>query len=202
MNRLSQSSSKRIFFCLALLLLNACSNTPGRIDVAKQANQQQTLPREYQNALALMQSESYPAAIASLQNFIDHEPGLSGPYINLAIANRAIGNTDAAMAALTTAIELNPDSAIAHQELGILYRAQGQFDAALKAYSRALELDPAYALAHRNIGILYDLYLQRPTLALNHYKKYLDIVQEADSDVARWIADLERRSGATQARAE
>ena len=93
-------------------------------------------------------------------------------------------------------------NAAAHHQLGILYREQGEFEAALNAYNSALELDGEYALAHRNVGILYDLYLQQPVLALDHYKKYLELAGEPDKTVDGWIVDLERRSVSAQARAE
>jgi lipoprotein NlpI len=103
------------------------------------------------------------------------------------------------MKALKKAIDLNPATASAHHQLGILYREQGDFESALGAYGKSLQLDAGYALAHRNIGILYDLYLGQPALALEHYKKYLELAAEPDPSVDRWLVDLERRSGSTQA---
>jgi hypothetical protein len=65
-----------------------------------------------------------------------------------------------------------------------------------------LKLDAGYALAHRNIGILYDLYLGQPAVALEHYKKYLELTSDPDPGVDRWVVDLSRRSSPTQARTE
>ena len=149
-----------------------------------------------------MEAGNYPQAIPVLQDFIDKEPELAGPYLNLGIAYRQTGQLDGALEALQKAIELNPENAAAHHQVAIIHREQGRFDAALEAYSRALELAPDYALAHRNIGILYDLYLQQPALALDHYRKYLELSQQPDSRVSDWVVDLERRTGSAQARAE
>ncbi|MCO6413140.1 MAG: tetratricopeptide repeat protein [Thiogranum sp.] len=193
--------SNRILACLAVAaLLNGCGSVATRGESQDRVNEPPSLPRDYENALALMQSGNYPAAITALRGFIRKQPELAGPWLNLGIAYERNDEPDAAMEALATAIELNPDNAVAHQQLGILYRARGEFDAALDAYDRALKLNPGYALAHRNIGILYDLYLQQPALALDHYRKYVELTGDTDSDVNAWVADLERRLGDTQAR--
>jgi tetratricopeptide (TPR) repeat protein len=181
---------------LGLLLLNGCSHAPSREDGAGGSTaQRQKLPGDYEQALSLMRSGDYGAAIPALQQFIEDNPELAGPYVNLGIAYGKIGEADAALAALEKAVALNPASAAAQLQLGILYRERGDFQAALKAYDQALAADPDYALAHRNIGILYDLYLQQPAQALTHYKRYLELVNADDKTVNGWIIDLERRSG-------
>lgn len=180
-----------------LLLLTGCSSTATRDE---KADALVKLPKNYDNALLLMQSGDYQAAIPVLQAFIEDRPELAGPYLNLGISYQKTGQFEAAVAALIKATELNPDNTIAYQQLGITYREQGNFKAALDAYTFALKLDSDYALAHRNIGILYDLYLQQPTQALNHYKRYLELIGEPDQTVDRWVIDLERRTGTTSAR--
>ncbi|MFQ5642996.1 MAG: tetratricopeptide repeat protein, partial [Thiogranum sp.] len=178
MKTLSPCCSKTLAACLALLLLlGGCSGTATRDGKTVEPVR---LPRSYDNALVLMQSGDYAAAIPVLQAFIEEQPQLAGPYINLGIAYRRTGQPDAALTALTKAAELNPGNTITYQQLGMTYREQGNFEAALEAYTNALKLDSGYALAHRNIGILYDLYLQQPALALDHYKRYLELVGEPD----------------------
>jgi tetratricopeptide (TPR) repeat protein len=129
-----------------------------------------------------------------LQEFAGTHPELAGPYINLGIAYRETGDTDAAMAAVNTAIELNPDNPVAHLQRAILAREAGDFQAALDAYDRALTLRSDYALAHRNLGILYDLYLQQSAKALVHYRRYLELVGNDDETVRGWVVDIERRT--------
>jgi len=180
-----------------LLLLGGCSGTATRDGYSGQSTK---LPHDYDQALVLMQSGDYGAAIPVLQAFIEQQPQLAGPHLNLGIAYRKVGEPEAAIAALTKAAELNPDNPVTYQQLGISYREQGRFEAALDAYQKALKLDPAYALAHRNIGILYDLYLQQPALALQHYRRYLELIGEPDQTVDRWVVDLERRTGTASAR--
>ncbi len=182
---------------LAALLLNGCSGLPSRGDKSGQ----QTLPQEYEQALTLMRSGNYDAAIPVLRDFSDRHPKLAGPYINLGIAYQQAGDSEAAMAALDRAVALNPDNAAAHLQRGILLRERGDFNAALAAYNQALKLQPDYTLAHRNIGILYDLYLQQPGQALSHYQRYLELLGEPDKTVNGWVVDLQRRTGSAQARA-
>jgi tetratricopeptide (TPR) repeat protein len=182
---------------ILFLLLSGCSGTATRDEKAAAPEK---LPREYDNALQMMQSGDYQAAIPALQTFIEKQPQLAGPYINLGISYQKTGEFDASVTALIKATELNPDNTVAYQQLGITYREQGNFIGALEAYTFALKLDSNYALAHRNIGILYDLYLQQPTPALEHYKRYLELIGEPDQTVNRWVIDLERRTNTTSAR--
>jgi len=186
---------------LGSVLLGGCSSTPtDRVESAEQKTA--AMPGKYDKALVLMQSGDYQAAIPVLLDFIDKNQELAGPYINLGIAYQHTDQDEAAMNAFKKAIELNPANAAAHHQLGILYREQGDFESALGAYHNALELDAGYALVHRNIGILYDLYLGQPALALEHYKKYLELTAEPDPSVDRWLVDLQRRSGSAQARTD
>ena len=196
------SWNKYLPLCLAaLLLLSGCSSAPSRQEGTASAGAQQKLPRDYEQALSLMRSGDYGAAVPVLQKFSEDNPKLAGPYLNLGIAYTQLGESDAALAALNKAVELNPASAAAQLQRGILLRERGDFQAALGAYDQALSLQPDYALAHRNIGILYDIYLQQPAKALTHYKRYMELANSDDKTVNGWIIDLERRSGSATASA-
>ena len=202
---MSPFCNNRLSSCLiAVLLLSGCSSTAtSRLESAGQkSDASPALPGNYDKALQLMESGDYQSALPVLLDFIDKNPDLAGPYINLGIAYQHTEQDETALVALKQAVELNPANAAAHHQLGILYRQQGDFESALSAYDKALKLDAAYALAHRNIGILYDLYLGQPALALEHYKKYRELAAEPDPSVDRWLADLERRGGSAQAKTE
>jgi tetratricopeptide (TPR) repeat protein len=189
---------------IGALLLSGCSTTPTSTrEVSGQKPEAPAdLPGNYDKARVLMQSGDYRAAIPVLLDFIDKNPELAGPCINLGIAYQHTEQDEAAMDAVRSAVELDPASATAHHQLGILYRQQGDFESALDAYKNALKLDAGYPLVHRNIGILYDLYLGQPALALEHYRKYLELAAEPDPSVNRWVVDLERRGGSAQARTD
>lgn len=201
MKNLFPSCINRLVSCLCLaLLLGGCANLAERSSGGPAAGEPEKLPRNYVQGLSHLANGDFAAAIPVLQRFITAHPELAGPQLNLGIALRKSGHPDEAMAALQKAVELNPENPAAWQQLGILHRETGQFNAARDAYKKALRIDPKYALAHRNIGILYDLYLQQPGPALQHYNAYLALVEKPDADVGRWIVDLERRSGSSQAR--
>jgi tetratricopeptide (TPR) repeat protein len=175
-------------------LLAACSSQGTRPPRDSEA----ALPGDYARALELMGRDDYAAAIPVLQNFIQQHPEHAGPYLNLGIAYRHGGDRAAAQQALNRSLELNPSAAV-YNQLGMLYREQGEFESALTAYRTALQLNPDYSLAHRNLGILYDLYLQQPVLALDHYRRFIELDGSSDPDVDRWVVDLQRRTDSAQA---
>ena len=131
---------------------------------------------------------------AALERIAQQEPRLAGPHVNLGILHIRAGRWEKAEAALRKAIELNPANAPAWAHLGIVLRHQGKFDEALTAYQKALSIREDYALAHLNIGILYDIYFQKLDEALEHYRRYQALTGESDTQVAKWIVDLERRA--------
>jgi tetratricopeptide (TPR) repeat protein len=77
----------------------------------------------------------------------------------------------------------------------MLLRREGQFTDAEAAYRRAIATDPQYSLAHYNLGVLLDLYLRRPSEALECYEYYQSMLAEPNQTVGRWIVDLRRRLG-------
>jgi tetratricopeptide (TPR) repeat protein len=156
--------------------------------------------RSYERALVAMQTENWLEAELELEQLILEEPGFPGPYVNLAIVYAHDGRRDEARTALDTALGIAPGFAPASNQLGLLLRLEGKFAEAEQAYGRAIQSDPSYALAHINLGILLDLYLNRPADALVQYSLYQQSLAEPDATVARWIVDLERRTGASAAR--
>ncbi len=149
----------------------------------------------YDSALEAMDTGDLVEAELKLEQFILEYPDFPGAYVNLAIVYELDGRLDDARDALDRALALEPGHASANNRLGMLLRKQGMFTEAEEAYRRALESDPTYALAHHNLGVLLDLYLYRPAEALEHYRRYQDLLGEPDAAVGRWIIDLERRVG-------
>ena len=111
---------------------------------------------------------------------------------------RGRDDLQAAENSLTDALIIDPEHAAALNQLGMLLRRQGKFQEAEAAYLKAVTASPDYALAHYNLGVLNDLYLRQLEDALLHYERYLELVDEEDKQVTRWIADLKRRITATQ----
>jgi tetratricopeptide (TPR) repeat protein len=154
--------------------------------------------RSYDMAIAAMHADDWLTAELELEQLILEEPGFPGPYVNLALIYKLDGRLGEARTALEQAIAIAQEFAPANNELGVMLREAGDFDGAQAAYERALAGDPGNAIAHLNLGILLDLYLQRPSDALDHYKQYQATRDEPDEQVARWIVDLERRTRAAE----
>ncbi len=189
-------SRKCVKRCLLIgvvgLLLSACASSPKPVS---QGAAPADLPRDYQQALQLMQEGRYADAIVPLEKLTRSYSDASGPYTNLGIAHANLGNSTAAIEALERAVKTNPANAVAQNQLGMLYREAGRFDDAQTAYKAALAADAGYPLAHRNLGILFDLYLQQPAQALPHYEAYAQAQAGEDQEINIWIAELKQRLG-------
>ncbi len=150
--------------------------------------------RDFDRAVAMLKDQDYGQAIDLLEKVIEQSPGVTAPYIDIAIAYQRIGKPEQAEAHLKTALKLFPEHPVACNEYGLLYRKTGRFAEARAIYEKAIARFPDYYPAHRNLGILCDLYLNDPACALEHYKSYSEARPE-DKQVKLWIADLRARLG-------
>jgi Tfp pilus assembly protein PilF len=155
------------------------------------------LRKDFTSAVAMLNSQDYVNAIDLLQKIIEQSPGVTAPYINIAIAYQHMGKAEQAEEHLKTALSLFPGHPAACNQYGLLYRKSGRFEEAREIYKQALKSFPEYYPAQRNLGILCDLYLNDPACALEHYEIYSQYMPE-DRQVKIWIADLRARLGANQ----
>ncbi|MDZ7750039.1 MAG: tetratricopeptide repeat protein [Halofilum sp. (in: g-proteobacteria)] len=118
---------------------------------------------------------------------------LAGPYVNIGIAYRAVGEPDKARTALRAALERDPENGPAYNQLGLLHRQAGRFEEARDTYTDGIDEVPDYARLYRNLGILCDIYLQDPPCALENFRAYQARTDDDDETIKRWIADVERR---------
>lgn len=149
---------------------------------------------DFQRAVAMMEEHDYEKAIELFENLIEKEPGVTAPYVNVAMAYVKINELAQAEEHLKAALELVPDHPVASNEYGLLLRRGGRFTEAREIYNKTLKSFPEYLPAHRNLGILCDLYLNDKECALEHYEKYSAAVP-GDEQVKIWIADLRMRLG-------
>jgi Tfp pilus assembly protein PilF len=148
--------------------------------------------RDFDHAVSMLNDEEYDQAIALLEKVIEKSPGVTAPYINIAIAYRHIGKLEQAEEHLKTALQLVPDHPAVCNEYGLLYRKTGRFAEAREIYEKAITRFPDFYPAHRNLGILCDLYLNDLACALEHYEIYREAMPD-DKLVTLWIADLRGR---------
>jgi Flp pilus assembly protein TadD len=150
--------------------------------------------RDFDRAVARLKNQDYGQAIDLLEKVIKQSPGVTAPYIDIAIAYQRIGKLEQAEEHLKTALKLFPEHPVACNEYGLLYRKTGRFAEARAIYEKAIASFPDYYPLHRNLGILCDLYQDDLTCALTHYEIYSKAKPE-DNQVKAWIADLRARLG-------
>ena len=150
--------------------------------------------RYFERAVAMLNDKEYGQAIDLLEKVIEQSPGVTAPYIDMAIACKQVGKLEQAEEHLKTALRMFPEHPVACNEYGLLYRKTGRFAEARAIYEKALSSFPDYYPVHRNLGILCDLYLNDLECALEHYEIYSEAWPE-DKQVKSWIADLRARLG-------
>jgi len=146
----------------------------------------------FEQAVQLLNRKEYTGAIELLERVVAQLPGVTAPYINLALAYQAIDQAEKAETHLKAALDLVPDHPVACQLYGLLCREKGRFAEARAHYEKALAHFQDYYPAHKNLAILCDLYLNDPACALEHYQRYSEGAPE-DGQVRLWIADLQGR---------
>ena len=150
--------------------------------------------RDFEQAIEMMKTRDYDKAIGLLEKVVERSPGVTAPYVNLAIAYKHIGKLEKAEQHLKTALELVPEHPVASNEYGLLLRKAGRFAEARAIYEKTLATFPDYHPVRRNLGILCDLYLNDQACALEQYEIY-SAAMPRDEQVKMWVADLNARMG-------
>ncbi len=174
------------------VLLTAClATTPEKKNNTPVTPQAQAT---YQQAVIAMKAGKTKRAFRLFNSLSKKYPGFAGPQLNIGLMHLRKNRLKKAEAAFKRAIHINRDNAVGHNLLGVVYRRSGKFIEAKDAYEKALSKNSKYANAHLNLGILYDLYMDDLKRALHHYKQYQKFSARADTKVANWILDLQRRA--------
>ena len=187
---------------LLALLTSGCASGPAATEVpgGPEAASQEIPPKVqtlYETAVAAMAGGDLIEAELQFRAFLLQNPGYPGAHVNLAILATAKNDDKAAAEHIRNALALDPEHPAALNQLGMLERRSGRFREAESAYMKAVTASPDYALAHYNLGVLNELYLQRLDTALEHFERYLEFGGK-DEQVAKWVADLKRRTGTVE----
>jgi len=93
------------------------------------------------------------------------------------------------------AIRLSSDDQRYYNNLGELYRREKKCRKAEIYFREALSHNPRYAIAHYNLGVLFDQEVDRPELAVYHYREYLKLRPRATdrNQVEKWIREARKR---------
>jgi Tfp pilus assembly protein PilF len=142
----------------------------------------------------MMKAGKNDKAIELLTKVIERKPGVTAPYINIAVAYMRMNKPEQAEQNLKTALGLFPAHPVASNEYGLLLRKAGRFKEARAVYEEEIARFPEYLPVHKNLGILCDLYLNDPVCALKQFEIYSEGMP-SDQQVKTWIAELRMRAG-------
>jgi Tfp pilus assembly protein PilF len=140
--------------------------------IRENANMDSESKSEFEHAVVMMNDGKNDKAIELLTRVIERSPGVTAPYINIAVACMRTGKPEQAEQHLKTALGLVPNHPVASNEYGLLLRKGGHFKEARVVYEKAAANFPDYLPVHRNLGILCDLYLNDPECALKQFEIY------------------------------
>lgn len=147
----------------------------------------------YEGALELMRSKDYKNAILAMKNVATMDERISGPWINIGLAYKELGDMQNAQFSFEKAISINSKNPYAYNYLAIMSRENGNFEKAEQLYKKALSVHPDYQNAHLNLGILCDQYLRKIDCALEHYQQYLNLNGGEDKQVSIWMMQLKQQ---------
>jgi Flp pilus assembly protein TadD len=149
---------------------------------------------EFERAVSLINDGKNDKAIDLLIKVIERQPGVTAPYVNIAMAYMRTNKLEQAEQNLKTALGLFPAHPAASNEYGLLLRKAGRFKEAREVYEKEIARFPEYLPVHKNLGILCDLYLGDPVCALKQFEIYSEGMP-SDQQVKTWIAELRMRAG-------
>lgn len=190
-------NSLHILLLGCILLLAGCSSAPTTNRGIAQSTSKSSLDEkfrgDYASALKNLEAKEYAQANNGLNKIVASNPGFVDGWANLALAQLKTNDIAQAKQSATNALQLEPQSATLENLLGLIDVEDGAYKTAEKHYSRALELNPNLANAHYNLALLNDIYYQNVAKAIQHYERYLALINNADPDTEAWVAELKRK---------
>ena len=146
----------------------------------------------YRQAITALNNSQLEQAETDLKTIIKERPEFAGPWINLALIDIKKKDLEGAEKKLAKALERNAKMPQIFNALGYIEASRGNVNKALEHFRQAIALKNDYALAHYNLALLQDTYMQDAKVAVEHYKRYLELTQYQDKKTADWVLELER----------
>jgi tetratricopeptide (TPR) repeat protein len=120
-----------------------------------------------------------------------YDAGISeGEWLLMGAVDLQQGKLSPAEDKFRSAIVAQPSGYEGYLNLGLTLRRQGRFTEAEKTYREGLAR-ASHPDLHLNLGVLYELYRGEPSLALEQYRKYLELEGPASDRVRGWVEYLE-----------
>ena len=167
----------------------------------------------YNMGIAYYNKEEYDNAIESYKKAIEINPKYDSAYNNMGNAYANKKEYDKTIESYKKAIEINPKYDSAYNNMGIAYaNKKEEYDNAMELYKKAIEINPKYENAYTNLFELQiiqnqvlDTNLEQKYISFfekdkNSFIKYdmikilLDISQDKEVDIDRWLKDYEKQS--------
>jgi len=146
----------------------------------------------YRRAITALNNSQLDIAETELKKIAKSRSDLAGPWLNLALIDIKKKDLENAYKNLNKALERNPKMAQAFNMRGFLELTRGNITKAVADYRQAITLKEDYALAHYNYALVHDIYFQDIKIAVQHYKRYLELTKNQDKKTADWVVELER----------
>ena len=146
----------------------------------------------YRRAITALNNSQLDIAETELKKIAKSRSDLAGPWLNLALIDIKKKDLENAYKNLNKALERNPKMAQAFNMRGFLELTRGNITKAVADYRQAITLKEDYALAHYNYALAHDIYFQDMKIAVQHYKRYLELTKGQDKKTADWVVELER----------
>jgi tetratricopeptide (TPR) repeat protein len=103
-------------------------------------------------AAEALDKNDLPAAVKTLSEVVEKEPGLAAAWFNLGYAHSGLHQDEEAVRAYQKTLELQPDLFEAHLNLGILLIQMNRSAESLPHLEKAVALKPEHARAHLYYG--------------------------------------------------
>lgn len=180
---------------LVTVITGCASKAPSSTGIAQstlKSGLSENSRQDYLNAINELEGKDYQRASSNLQRVMAGNPGFVEGWGNLALAQLHLGEIQTAKQSLDNALQLDQESAMLQNLAGLIAIEEGMYEIAEKYYMRAISLNPSMANAHYNLALLHDIYYQDIGKAIQHYERYLSLINNADTDTEAWVQELKR----------